>query len=243
VAYDTAANILNDAAIELGLYATALADPFASTDPNVIQLCRQLKRVGKRLVRAHGWQQLQKTHTFSTANGTASYALPADFARVVDETFWNRTQVMPLVGPAEARAWQYLKARTSTGIHKVLRLYGDLVYLDPTPTAIETVAYEYISNYWVKPSGQSAPTTEWPGTPAGTDTLYFDSLLLVDALRVAFLRSKGFDSTAAEEDLRQSWLDATGADGAAPVLYLSGSSPAHQRLIDSANYPETGFGS
>jgi hypothetical protein len=242
MAWDTAANILNDSAIELGLKTAEITDPYGSTDGNIIQLCRLLKSVGQDLVRDFPWSHLTVIHTLSTADGTASYSLPADFARMVDNTHWNRTQQFPLAGPVNGQAWQLLKAQTSTGVvNKFFRVFGGLIYLHPTPTAIETLAFEYQSTYWVKETGESAPNTETPD--AYTDTLYFDRRLLVTALKVAFLRAKGFDSTAAQEDFDKALTRAHGADGAAPVLSLSGRGPTVTRMLDGVNFPETGFGS
>lgn len=152
MAFDTAANVINDAAFELGLISTAITDPYASsvTDPNIILLRYFLKGLGQDLVRAHPWQALQTTHTFSTGSGTASYALPTDYARLTDKTQWNRTSDMPLLGPLSAGDWQLLQAISGTSIDRAFRVFGELVYLSPTPTATETVAFEYISRYWVR---------------------------------------------------------------------------------------------
>jgi hypothetical protein len=45
-AWDTVAEIVSDAAIELGLISAAISDPFASTDPNILQLIGLLKSGG-----------------------------------------------------------------------------------------------------------------------------------------------------------------------------------------------------
>src|SRR3954468_3046330 len=45
--WDTVAEIVSDTAIELGLISAPIADPFASTDPNILQLLGLLKSGGR----------------------------------------------------------------------------------------------------------------------------------------------------------------------------------------------------
>lgn len=242
MAWDTADNIINDAAVELALLSSNLADPFDSTDQNIVLLCRLMKGLGQDLLRDFPWSHLQKTHTFSTSNGTAAYALPADYDRNIDLTYWNRTATLPLAGPVSGPSWQWLKAHTSTGTaYKIFRIFNDELNLHPTPTATETIAFEYISRYWVKETGQSAPNTEIADD--GADTLYFDRRLLVAGLKLYFLRARGFDSSAAQLEYEDALARAQGKDGAAPVLNLNGFSVYPDRLLNASNFPDTGYGS
>lgn len=246
MAYDTADNILNDTAVELKLISAKIADPYVSTDPNIVLLVALLKRVGQKLVRAHPWEQLQKTYTFNTANGTGDYPLPADYNRTLPQTHWNRTQQLPLAGPVNAQQWQLLKSQTNTGIvYKVMRIFGGRFYLHPTPTAIEQLAYEYISRYWVQVSPASSPGAEaLSAATASGDTLYFDRLLLIAALKLAWLEEAGEDATAADREFKAEWGFATGADGSAsPVLSINGRGARIVRMLDGLNIPETGLGS
>ena len=54
-----------------------------NTDPIARQLLALAQREGKQLMRVSDWAILKKEHTFSTSNGTAAYALPSDFDRLV----------------------------------------------------------------------------------------------------------------------------------------------------------------
>jgi hypothetical protein len=149
---------------------------------------------------------------------------------------------MPLLGPANGQQWQLFKALTSTGtVGKFFRLFGGLFYLHPTPTAIETLAYEYQSSYWVQEDGETTRTAAAPTDK--DDTLHFDRRLLVTGLKVAFLRAKGFDSTAAQDDFDKALARAQGSDGAAPTLSLNGARASLTRMLDGGNLPDTGFGS
>jgi hypothetical protein len=240
VAFETAATILSDAAIDLGLVSSAIANPYASTDPNILQLCSLLKRGGRALMRAHPWTQLQTAYTFPTVNGTASYALPTDFNRILDGTAWNRSSQLPMHGPLNAQQWEAEKARAtvSTG-RQFFRIFGNLFYIHATPSSAETVAYEYISRYWVDTGGGTTPDAESPTTAA--DSLFLDPDLLVADLKLRFLRAKGFDASAAQLDYEAAWATATGADSAAPVIDMAGGSGF--RYLDGSNLPDSNFGS
>ena len=64
----TTAEIISDAAIQLGLSAEEIEDPYASTDPNIVQLRTFLKAEGRRLIRRYAWSWAVKTITFDTVN-------------------------------------------------------------------------------------------------------------------------------------------------------------------------------
>lgn len=242
MAWDSAANIISDAAVELGLLATDIAEPFDSTDPNIAQLCRLLKSVGQDMVRDFPWSHLQKTNVFTTSIGVEQYQAPGDFARLVDQTAWNRTWVMPLLGPLNAQSWQYLKAWNVAGIaYRYFRVQGDIVLLHNAPSSAEVLAYEYISSYWVQHLDDVEPTSEYP--TSGEDTLHFDRRLLVCALKLRWKRAKGFDSTAEQEDYERALTRAQGGDGGAPILTVGGYRCGPERLIDACSIPDTGYGS
>lgn len=242
MAYDNAANIINDAAVELGLYATDLADPFDSTDANVIQLCRLLKGVGQDLTRDFQWTHLQTEYTFPTSIGINTYGLPDGYLRLIDQTSYNRTRQERLDGPLSAQGWQYLQALTASGtVEFWFRVVGEEFRLYPTPTAVFTMALEYVSRFWVRHLDDIEPTDD--KLFDGEDTLYFDRRLLVCGVKLAFQRAKGFDTTAAQADFDEALARARGGDGAAPVLSLNARGVLAQRLVGPGNLPDTGYGS
>ena len=242
MAWDTAANIISDAAVELGLATADIPEPFASTDPNIAQLCRLLKSIGQDLVRDFPWSHLQKTNVFTTSVGVEEYQAPDDFARLIDQTEWNRTWRMPLLGPLNAQSWQFLKAWNVLGIaYRYFRVLGDKVLIHNVPTAAEVLAYEYVSRYWVQSFDATEPTQEFIGS--GEDVLHFDRRLLVCALKLRWKRAKGFDSTAELDDYERALARATGGDGGAPILQVGGRRRGPDRLIDVSNLPDTGYGS
>ncbi len=237
--YDTVANIVSDAAVECGL--SAPTDVYASTDANIVQMRVMLKRMGRSYALAHGWKHLEREHTFATVSGTASYALPASFSSMLDQSGWDRTTKRQVV-PVGAVQWQYMNAVSVAGVLTVtFRPREATIELYPTPTAIETIAFDYRSRYWVETSGQTTPDKDAP--TANTDKLMFDATLMVAALKLEFKRAKGFDTTAAQQDFDAIWASVVNANAnAAPVLSLNGIGYG-DHLLGPDNVPETGFGS
>lgn len=236
--YDTVANVVLDAAIECGL--GAVSDVFGSTDPNVVQMRYLLKRLGRKLALRRQWAQLTKEYSFTTTSDS-SYNLPADFGAMIHQTGWNRTsdQRMHAASPQE---WQYLKATDSGVVFTcIFRPSDSTIQLWPQPPASgETIAFEYLSRYWVATTGSTTGSKDAP--TLNTDVLLFDSLLLVGGLKVAFQKAKGFDTTAAEQDFMEEWgLVAAANQASAPILSMNGPRIG-ERLIDLNNAPSTGFG-
>lgn len=161
--YDTAATVIGDAAVELGLvsFSKAPSDPFVSTDPNIGQLCQLLKSCGRELVRAYGWSHLRRTHYFNTSppsnDGSSSnqalYGLPRDFERIVDQTAWNRDQRLPM-GELSPQNRAFFKARLVGVVYNILFevLQGQFSAYPDLNTPSYNVSYDYISKYWVVPS-------------------------------------------------------------------------------------------
>jgi hypothetical protein len=238
--FDTTSNVINDALIELGAVSAEVADVYGSSEVDVVQMRAFLKALGRDLARAHQWADLQKTHTFTTVDGTASYDLPDDFYKPLPATTWNRTTEEKLLGPTAAQGWQVLKSTSAVnGITYWFRRIGNKIHLHPTPTAAETIAFEYQSLYWVQPNGEDEPTTETPS--ANDDTLWFDARLLVAGLKLKWRTAKRMDTAAEENDYSLALAVALGGDSGSPDLSMTGKSGV--QLLTEANLPDTGYGS
>lgn len=241
--WDTVGSVVNDAAVELGLISADIPDPFSSSDPSIVQLLRHLKSLGQDLARDYQWTHLQKQYTFATQAGVDTYALPPDFQRFIDQTGWNRTRQMKLAGPLSPQTWQQVQVMTSGGIVDVMyRIVGNELKLFPAPSAGDSVSYEYISNDWVAITPPFNGPPDSPVAETSSDVAWFDRRLLVCGLKLRWLRAKGFDSTAAQDDYDRALARAQGGDGVAPVLNLNVQPFSGNRVLDAANLPDTGMG-
>jgi hypothetical protein len=217
--FDTAGNIVNSAAIEIGL--SSVSNVYTSTDANFIQLRTLLESLGSELLHERQWTHLISEYTFPTVQGISTYALPADFHNMIDQTWWNRTNRLPVGGPLSAQEWQYLKARLVGVVFTVLfrPLQGNLIiYPDTNTPGGYTIAFEYLTNNWVVTSGGAATDTP----TADTDTIRFDKLLLRRGLKLAFLKAKGFDTTAAQREYDITLEQIKSFDAPSPILSLNG---------------------
>ena len=241
--YDTAQNLINRAAIELGLGSSS--DVFASTDPKYVQLRGLLNTCGQDLVEAFEWEYLRREHAITTvgATDTGAYALPDDFGYMINQTHWNRTDQLPMSGGMSAQQWQYVKGRglANTTIYISFRVFENEFHVfpdDPVPDA-KDLRFEYISRYWVKLDGSASPDSDV--VTANGDVVLFKPTMIVQYLRFKFLDAKGFDSASALGAFTKSYLQATGGNKGAPIL-SAGSSHSGVPLLDHRNIPVSNYG-
>jgi hypothetical protein len=239
-ALDTAGSIINDAAVEMGL--SAVEDPYTNTsDPNFTQLAALLKSLGRDLWRRHTWPNLTKVALVTTEEDDGAYPLPADFGYFIQDTAWNRSTSYPMY-PMTPADWQAVKGRsTQLTLTNFFRIQQHQLMLLPDTTlpAGQTIAYEYVSRFWVQPATESEPTTTAP--TANDDVLWFDPLLCVRGLKAYFLAAKGLPTAAAaKEEFDETLYLCMGDHETAPVV---SSGPRHVHyLIDENNLPDTGHG-
>lgn len=237
--YSTAKTILNRVAVQVGL--AERADPFDAVDANFVRLVEFLTTVGDDLSREHDWAHLIKEFTFVTNGVTQSYALPADFHDLVDQTEWNRTTRFPLIGPMSGQETQFLKAQLSNVLINVaFRLQGNLLVLPIVPPSGSTCAAEYVSSYWIKSATGSEPDNDHP--VASGDICLFDPLLLVRGVKLQYLMHTGLDTTLAQAEYEKTLDHAIGKNTGAPKLSFDGGSRVADRFVNGDNVPQTGFG-
>lgn len=241
--YITAQEIINRAAGECGL--STVTDVFASVDPSFIQLRNLLTTCGQELLEAHEWEYLRREYSNTTSSADdGSYALPDDFAYMINQTNWDRTNNLPVTGPLSAQQWQYLKGRdlVNSTIYVSFRLMQNEYHLypdNPVPDGLD-IRFEYISRNWVIPA--SDPATYEDKIQANSDTVLFKPVMMVQYLRYKFLEAKGFDSSSALAAFTQQFLLETGRNQGAPILN-GGISINRIPLLNFRNIPYTNFGS
>lgn len=229
--------IVQNALEEVGKFETA--STVIGNSNTSVQRFRQLaQREGYLLARRGRWQELLKTHTFTTTAATDNYALPADFDRFVDMTWWDRANYWRVWGPATPNQWQQLQSGLlSEGVRRWFRLQGDRLYLHPTPsTTGDTIAFEYLSSYWVDTDadgvGESAAWT------ADSDTALLDEELITMGVVWRALRINGLpyeeEFNAYEREVEKALV----REGA-PVLRLDGAMPL---TPDTVNIQDGNFG-
>lgn len=208
-----------------------------STDQQIRQLFAILIEEGESLAGRAEWEELLVEQTFVTvaAETQTNAPIPDDFDRFVPETVWNRTSARQLIGPRTSRQWQADLARPAASqIYLSFRLRGGSFLINPTPTAGDTVAYEYVSKNWVVSSagaGKELPTSD-------DDTFALDTELLKLGVRWRWKAAKGLDYGEDMVTYERAVAITIADDGGAEDLEI-GRNPNVGRV---ANLPEGSFG-
>jgi hypothetical protein len=204
----TLLSIVRNASDRLGL--TRPSSVVASTDQTALTLLGLAQEEGKALAGRHTWQVFQTEYTFPTVDGTASYALPAGFDSLIKDTVFNRTRRRRMQGDLTPAQWQETQASLVTMVNPAFRIRGNLFYISPTPSAVETVAYEYISKNWC----QSVGLTGQSAWAADTDTGILDEELTTLGIIWRFKYAKGLDYAEAMSNYEIEVAKAIFKDGA-----------------------------
>jgi hypothetical protein len=241
--YHSVNDIINRAAIEMGLWEEAQADVLAMDDGNARQLRYLLDGVGQELVRMYPWEQLHSEHSITTdAADSGDYTLPSDFGYIVPQTEWNRTDDLPVIGTASPQEWQYLEGRdlqsTTVYIHFRLQAGKFSIYPNSPVPDDKNIYFEYIRDTWLS---NAAGNTYYQEVQIASDLVEFDRRLAVAFLKVKFLEAKGFDSQKPRDDFNDLYEAITGQSKSAPILNLSGRRPGFAYL-DLRNVPHSGYG-
>lgn len=179
-----------------------------NSDDTAAQLLAQINKAGKALARKP-WQALEKEYTFPTVASTASYALPSDYGWIQNDTAWDRTNYWQLRGSLSSQMWQgYKSGVQSTTPRSRFRIKGSLFFLDPTPSSIVTMVFEYVSNKWVFDN----TSTYYTEFQADTNVSLLDEYLLELELTWRFLERKGLAYAEAKDEAERQIELAVGHD-------------------------------
>lgn len=232
----TALQIINRAAMELGLVSAV--EVAASTEMTGLQMMALLNAAGNDLLMSHTWSELNTTRSFNSVDAQATYTLPVDHAYYIDQTMWNSTSKWPVTGPITPQEWQALKSGLAgTVAQQLFRIQNNSIEISPTPTAINTFTYQYITSNWV--TDGPVPATTKTSIANDSDTPILNSELLIKALKVKMWNAKGLDTTMLVAEYAELFGFLTGKDKGARVLNVSARHSAG--LLGRGNLPDGGF--
>lgn len=143
-------------ALEVGV--TPPSAVVSSTDSLVQRILALIKREIYDLRMGYDWTQLEKEGSVTIATSTASYALPADFARWVHRSQWDASNYWELIGPVTGQEWERLtRGFTQNTPRRKFRVSGytdNQVQINPTPSASEAgelLYFRYFSSTAILP--------------------------------------------------------------------------------------------
>lgn len=233
----TLATICTNALKEIGGFEVPSAF-YGNTNLTARQCVALVNREGKTLERENRWSELINTHTFATVDGTANYDLPVDFRAFANMSQWDRTNARPLYGPTSGMIWQYRKSGigTSSDLDVAFRIQNNDLYLDPTPSSVRTIAFDYYSSKWVTLATASGGFTVAVEFASDNDTARLDEELLTLGLKWRFLQAKGLPFEAEYREYETMKTEAVTDNGGKGRICLGRGT----RSVD--NIPDTGFG-
>lgn len=190
---------------------------FNSTDGQILQIVSLAQQEGRELSTRHDWQVLTKEKTFTTtAAETQTGAVPSDFDRFVNDSFFNRTEKHRVIGPLSPQEWQFHKSVVATTLVEAFRQRGNSILITPAPPASQTMAYEYISTNWCQSSG----AVEQSAWAADTDTGILPEELMTLGVIWRWQRAKGLDYSEAFRTYEMQVAQAAARDGGKPTLNM-----------------------
>lgn len=204
-----------------------------------VQSLRLANAEGRSLAAKHNWSVLRVTTTITTVANDADYALPADFDRFEDNTWWDETNSWMLIGPVTPQNWQALKSGIiADGVRRYFRISGGEFVVHPTPTVNgDTLVYQYISRNWCASSGGTGQSEFL----ADADVGILDEELLKRGLMWRFLKARGKPYAEEYEDYRDLRDKAIARDGGSAILRMDSAGIRENSLL--LNIPDTGYGS
>ncbi len=229
-------DICREAAAEAGVAPPGAV--IGSAETTAIRLLAAARQEIFSMAESADWSALVAEHRFAAAAGTAQPdGLPADFARIVDGTAWDRARARPLDGPLSAQRWQALRASGGgAAARPAFRIFGGAFHLHPAPTqAGGEIAFEYVTRDLVAaPSG--ARRRSWE---ADDDRFVLSEEIAAMGVKWRFKKAVGL---AYDDDLDE-YLGVLGRaiarDGGRPVLRAGGAAPPFPAAATPAgDFPE-----
>lgn len=236
----TLLELVQTACYEIGIPAPQFL--FSSTNDQELQLLALANREGKDFScmanKNGGWQKLRTDYTFSTVIGEDTYDLPADLEYFVEKTFWDNQYKWSLL-PISAQEKQILRYGVGAGsIRSKFYIQDNKMVLNPVPTSVQTIAFDYYSNYWAL---NTDGVTTQPRFLADSDTYLLDEDCFIQGIKWRYLRSKGLDYSEEFKAYQDDCQRVISRDGGQRDLPIGGSDFG-THLLNGGNVPETGYG-
>lgn len=203
---------------------TVPATVIGSSDKQVLQIRALLEKEGIELRKRGAWEGVtfEATHTTiaSEDQGAMTTIAGAGYDYIKNQTIWDRTDNLPVLGPISSQDWQMLKGMDTTSPRYQYRVRGGNLLVNPTPTAGNTWAFEFVSKFWITATGGTAPTKTF--FTVDTDEVALPDEIVTLGLEWRWTAEKGLDYAESFRSYEFMVKDALGRDGGKPVLSMTG---------------------
>lgn len=212
---------------------TAPSAAVGSTEENILRLIELANEEGEELSERYPWQVLINEATLTTSAAESQGAMTtiagASFAYIQNDTMWNRTTNRRWL-PVDDVQWQQMKASGITGPDYYFRIRGGNLIVQPTPTASQTVCFEWVSKNWCTSSGGTGQS-QWA---ADDDVLLLPAEVFLMGLVWRWKKAQGLEYA---EDFRQYEIRAESAmirDGAKKRINFAGGRSTRQNIPEGS---------
>ena len=169
------------------------------------------------------------------------FAPPSDFDRQIDRTHWDKSKHWEMLGPNTPQQREWLRSGyISTGPRIRYSYMGGYFMIWPPLGSEETLAFEYVSKYWVNATTPTLLTPTKQSFTVDTDTCIFPDALMRALIKLKYFEVKGFDTTAYYRDYTQQRDLAKANDAGSPTLSMKPRQASV--LIGWENVPDSGYG-
>lgn len=241
---ETVNEIVNRAAVEVGL--PRVTDVFAAGDDDFRRMIGLLNGgIQELMEEVQTWAQLYRPFQYTTTGSEVGgrIELPPDFAYMIDQTGWERSNRWPMLGPLTPQEWTYLEGRNlaSGTIFPSFRFQEYELFLfpnDPTPAGLD-ITFLYMSrNLVYDPALQEYSDV----ATKPNEQIQFPPNLIIKMLKMKFLNSKGFDASVQAKEYQDLLESIKGNNNGGRMLRAGGFGPHYPYLNPMINTPDTGFG-
>jgi hypothetical protein len=215
---------------------TPLDTTYQVTGTGIFQSTYVVSQVGTTVTLS---QPATASGTVSLTFGKTKYSIPADYARMINRTQYDKSRRWALAGPATAQEWEWLQSSyISTGPRIRYRIFGGYIQTWPVIATNDLISFEYVSNGYAIDFTTGAGKTSFT---ADTDTYVWPDRLMQLAVKWRYLNQRGFDSTSAFSEYEALYGIAKATDAGASTLSMGGSGSGSV-LINIQNIPDSGYG-
>jgi hypothetical protein len=203
---------------------TALPEPttvIGNPDPDFLQIMHLLEETCDELSSEFPWEWLVNEATWAATNtedqGSIETLAPNGFRYMVKDTFWNRTQRLPIIGPLQAPDWQSIKAIIVTGPRFQWRFRGHRLLMNPAPPAGHNLFFEYVTKNYVAINGG---TTYQDFFSNDADTVLLPDKLVLAGLRWRWKKEKKLAYAEDMDTYTMMLADAKTRDKAGRIVHM-----------------------
>lgn len=212
----------------------------ASPDDTIRQIRAILNEVVTAVTgKGNAWDKLKKEATFVTTavelQGTMDTLAPYGFKRLILGSAFNRTMRVQLFGPRGSADWQANEALPNPGPYNTYRIWQGNFYLQPAPTAGQTIAFEYASDWAI----QADDGTWKKRFTADDDVFALNEDLLLMGLSWKWRRKKGFAYAQEFDDFENFVAQELGNEPSKSAIDMAGCDTGRKPgvIIPPGNWP------